>query len=273
MTEGEAIAALATYGVDPDDISITRRYSAGIPLGDVIAISPEVGLLVPPDQVFELVVSLGPAPAIRWTGDNASAIDAVLSQGLPAQAALICNFVYLDIPGETTRLNDSACTIPWDGHNWLGMGQFGTIEPVSETLEVFAQPVVLTLSGCEPEWITAARDTAYKGREVVIYRGVFDARTVELLDDPEELWSGYMDFMELEFSKNSGTLRLHCEHRMRRLARTYRWTDEGQRTRFSADRFFEFLWRIRKDQGKWGQRDIQYGGGGTSGNRGTKQKH
>jgi hypothetical protein len=268
MTEGEAIALLATYGVDPDDITISRQTHISTPLGDVISISPEVGTLVPPDQEFVLVVSLGPAAAMRWTGDNRETIDAVLSQGNPAQAALICNFVYLDIPDDPTRLNDSACTIRWNGYNWLGMGQFGTIEPVSETLEVFAQPVVLTLSGCEAAWVTAARDTAYKGREVVIYRGVFDSRTVELLDDPEELWSGYMDFMEIEVAKNLGAIRLHCEHRMRRLARTYRWTDEGQRTRHANDRFFEFTWRIRKDQAKWGTRDLDYAAGGASGRGG-----
>jgi hypothetical protein len=208
-----------------------------------------------------LVVSLGPSAAIRWTGTSADDVDAILSQAPKSQAALICNFVDLDIPGDRARLNDSGCTFNWGGHTWLGMGQFGTIEAVSETLEVFAQPLVLTLSGVEARFVTAARDTQYKGRDVVIYRGVFDARTVELLDTPEELWSGYMDYMEIEVSKGFGAIKLHCEHRLRRLAKAYRWTDEGQRQRFSADRFFEFTWRIRTDKAKWGSRDVAYGGG------------
>jgi hypothetical protein len=141
------------------------------------------------------------------------------------------------------------------------MGQFGTIEAVSETLEIFAQPLVLSLSGVESEYITTIRTPGYKGRDVTIYRGVFDARTVELLDTPEELWSGYLDFIEAETAKGMGTLKVHCEHRLRRLAKAYRWTDEGQRQRFAADRFFEFTWRIRTDKAKWGSRDVAYGGG------------
>ncbi len=276
MTEAEAIAYLQDLNDNEGTtLTWTVRYQVHAPtaVGDVIRTDPAFGEFVRPDEHVFIYVSREPNPAIRWTGANYESIDAVLSTPPASQAALICNFVFLDIPDDPTYLNDSACTIRWDGQDWLGMGQFGTIEPVSETLEVFAQPVVLTLSGCEPEWVTAARETVYKGREVVIYRGVFDPRTVELLDDPEELWSGYMDFMEIEVSKNAGAIRLHCEHRMRRLARTYRWTDEGQRTRFAADRFFEFLWRIRKDQAKWGSRDLQYGGGGGGATRRNPKPH
>lgn len=255
-------------------------YSASVVAGDVISSSPPPNTLVEPDAVITLTVSLGPIPASlsRWGG----AQDVVTGDPIKeiAAAKSIVNvvvFVDMDIPGDHVRVHSSIPTLKWGGHNWTGLGILGGIEAVSESLEVLAQPVRLTLSGVSPSLVSDIMNTLYHGSAVTLYVGLLDPDTYEFIDEPEELWSGYIDVMYIDVSRESSTIRVDCEHRLRRQPATSRYTDEDQRSHYAADRFFDKLHLIPSFTGRWGSRDTGYGGsagGGSLGSgRGNREHH
>lgn len=188
----------------------------------------------------------------RWTSaDNQTAA--------AASTVIMVVFADLDIPGDRLRLNDSPVTITWGGFDWGGLGQFGGIDVVGESLEIIAQPVKLTLSGVEPQYVQDAKDTAYHGQAITLYIGLFDTSTLDLIDTPEEIWSGYMDYMVIDVEKNSATITVNCEHRLRRQPKSSRYTDEDQRVTYSTDYFFNKLHLIPQYVGKWGTNTASFG--------------
>lgn len=190
----------------------------------------------------------------RWTS---SALEAAAE--LPTVVPVV--FVDLDIVGDRQRLNDSNITINWGGFDWSGVGTYGGIEVVSEGQDLIAQPVRLTLSGVESNLVTDARTTQYQGRDVVIYVGLLNTDTLALIDTPEEVWSGFMDVMRLEADHGVGRITLTCEHWLRVDPAASRYTDEQQQANYAGDRFFQFTHEIPGYVGKWGARDVGYGGG------------
>ena len=195
------------------------------------------------------------SPETRWTSQTNLAAAAATTVGL-------ITFVDLDIPGDRLRLHDNVGTITWGGYDWTGLGQYGGIEAVSESLEVIAQPVRLTLSGVEAQYITDAMTTQYHGQAVTVYIGMFSTSTMALVDTPEEDWSGFMDVMKIELDQGSAVIRLDCEHRLRRQPFAVRYTDEDQRRLYAGDIFFDKLHLIPQYRSKWGQANVGYGGGG-----------
>lgn len=237
-----------------------EAFSSTVAAGLVISIDPPVGTLVVPDQVVTLYVSRGAPPASRWTGGVPEVVDAALAPTVAAQHIVM--FVHIDWPGDPLYACDAGANFNWDDHEWLGLGEVGSIEAVSESLEVFAQPLRLRLSGVDPDIVEPALASDYEGSTVRVWLGVLNPDTYALLDEPEEVWSGFVDFMTIEGNQNVCTITVDCEHELRRQPVVSRWTDEDQRTRVSGDTFFDHLQDIPGYVSKWGARDMSFRGGG-----------
>lgn len=194
----------------------------------------------------------------RWTSSTHEA-------AAEAQSVRPVMFVDLEIPGDRQRLNDSNLTIPWNGFDWQGVGTYGGMEAIEEGQDLIAQPVKLTLSGVETNLITDAMTTQYQGQPVVIYVAPLNVDTLALTDPPEEVWSGFMDVMVGEADHGVGKITLTCEHWLRVDPAASRYTDEQQQVLFAGDRFFQFTHEIPGFVGKWGTRDVGYGGQGNFG--------
>jgi hypothetical protein len=182
-----------------------------------------------------------------------------------AQSVAMVVFADLDIVGDRLRIHDGVGTINWGGFDWLGVGSFGSVESIDESLEVIARPVHLKLSGVDPQLITDAMTTQYHERAVVLYIGLFNVTTLALIATPEEVWSGYMDVMTIDIDHNQAAIDLICEHRLRKLPNTSRYTDEDQRTLFAGDTLFDKLHLIPGHMAKWGSTNATYSSGGRSG--------
>lgn len=285
-TEADAITALEA--VNPDVLIVTTYSSSlTVPSGTVImqttsavAIEEAGGPAGSHGVQVTLVVSTGTGSvtllASRWTGagDPVAAAAAEAAAAAPSRAVQMVCFVYLDFPDYQVRVSDAGCNLVWGGFTWAGLGYLGSIEPITESLEVLAQPVRLALSGVESQYIAAAMDTEdnpYHGRDATIWVGLLDPYTLAFISEPEETWSGYMDVVSADGDHNSCVIRVDCEHRLRRLAAVTRYTDENQRAAHPTDTFFDHLYQV-KQPGKWGARDTNYAGGGGGRNPGPRQQ-
>jgi hypothetical protein len=167
----------------------------------------------------------------------------------------------LDFSSGHVRAHDGIGTIAWGGNSYDGLGKFGGIEVAEESIDLIARPVRLSLSGV-PEaslpaaLVSTALDEVYQGRSAILYLGLADNDTNELVDTPEILWEGMMDQMAVRLSEGSGSISLNCEHRLRRAPRIARYTNEDQQLIYPGDRFFDLVPKIAGYKAKWGARDV-----------------
>jgi len=146
---------------------------------------------------------------------------------------------------------------------FLGVGELGTIDSVEENVEVIARQITLTLSGADASLLTPALSQPYQNRTVTVYIGFFNAVSGKLVATPEVIWEGRINQQSVTLSKGEATVSMTCEHRLRREPRVARYTDADQKQVFPFDDFFNLTHTIEGFVGKWGQRDVGFGGGFT----------
>jgi hypothetical protein len=169
----------------------------------------------------------------------------------------------LDFISGHVRAHDGLGTINFGGFDYLGVGSFGGIEIAEESISVIAKPVTISLSGVDPALVATAVTEAYQGRSATIYLGMINAQTNALIDTPETLWEGRMDVMTVSLGPETGSIKLNCEHRLRREPRIARYTDADQQIAHPGDNFFNLIGKIPGFKGTWGTEGVANDGGGS----------
>lgn len=152
-------------------------------------------------------------------------------------------------------------TTETDPLQFLGVGELGSIDSVEENVEIIARQVTMTLSGLDARLLTPALTEQYQNRPVTIYLGFVNADTGRLIASPEVLWEGRINQQTVTLAKGEASLSMTCEHRLRREPRIARYTNADQQAAYAGDRFFDLVPTIEGYVGKWGQRDVGFGGG------------
>jgi hypothetical protein len=166
--------------------------------------------------------------------------------------------VSLDFTSGIVRAHDGIGPLTWGGNTYQGVGSFGGIETVEESVEIVARPLKLTLSGVDAGLVSTTMTETYQGRAVTVYTGFINTETNALIGTPETAWEGRMNQMSLSVSAGAATITLTCEHRLRREPRIARYTDQDQQLLFSGDRFFDLIPSIKGFIAKWGDRDAAW---------------
>lgn len=103
--------------------------------------------------------------------------------------------VWLDWPENEIRVHSSVGAIPWDGHDWLGVGGFGEVVIPEEAHGMASQPAQLKLVGL-PDDLDEQLEAPIRNRDGIIYFGAVTERGGNvLIGDPFPIYEGYMDAM------------------------------------------------------------------------------
>lgn len=144
----------------------------------------------------------------------------------------------------------------WDGDGmaelFLGVGEFGSISDVEEGAEVQSYSITLGLSGVPQENLSTALGEHYQGRDCRVWCGFFDQNYSGFVDDPELIFRGRIDVMEIDLVKQTIDLSAHSRLRDWERARVSRLTNEEQQNRFPSDRGLEFVAQMEEKQLVWG---------------------
>ena len=147
---------------------------------------------------------------------------------------------------------------------YSGVGTLGNITAITETTEVSAKGIELTLTGVPTEYVSLALSGSYRGRDVAVYMVVYSSSFSDY--DQINLFKGYMDQMTIEEGADTSIIKLKCENRLIALnrVRDLRYTDEIQKESYPTDKGLEFVSSL-------GLRDIYWGNSGpaSTGNTGT----
>jgi len=174
----------------------------------------------------------------------------------------------------TLRLWTGLGTLIYEGNEWFGTGNMLGVSTVQETMQMAATGASLTLSGVPSEVISLALQEPYQGRVCNIYFGMFAYGALQQEDEAyilmqdgakiglelretgvTEIFTGYMDMMDISEGPDSSTIQLNVESKLIDLERqrVARYTSEYQKSLYPLDRGLEFVESIQDLKLTWGR--------------------
>ncbi len=139
-----------------------------------------------------------------------------------------------------------------DGVNdWLGAGNLLDISSIEETAEMSVRGATITLSGVPTAILSLALSEPYQGRVCNIYFGVKGENVFN------NIFSGYMDQMNIEDGAETCTIELTVENKLIDLerARVARFTSGYQKSVYPNDKGLEFLEDMQGKPLTWGKKN------------------
>jgi hypothetical protein len=164
-------------------------------------------------------------------------------------------------------------TLVYDSVEWFGTGNLLDISSVEETTEISAKGATITLSGVPSEVISLALNEPYQGRICKIYFGIFSKGQILdegdnyiLLEDESkiylentdltEIFSGYMDQMNISENPDISTIELTVENKLVDLerSRVRRFTSAYQKSVYPNDLGLDFVEDLQDKDISWGRK-------------------
>lgn len=135
------------------------------------------------------------------------------------------------------------------GETYTGTGSLLNIAAAEEVGDLSAKGMVLTLTGLDSSIISIALQEPYQRRIAKVYLGEQSVTPVV------EIFSGFMDTMQISDEPETATIVLTIESKLVELerSRNWRYTDESHKARYSGDSFFSFVQSIQDQQVAWGR--------------------
>ena len=163
--------------------------------------------------------------------------------------------------------------LAYGGNTYTGTGDLLSISQITETADIQASGINVSLAGVKSSLIVIAKDHDYQGRPLTVSLGAFDA-SGSLIADPVIVFSGFMDTMTISESGQYSTISIAVENKLISFERSKvrRYTAEDQKIDYplklangndnpNYDAGFEFVTAIVQKEIIWG-RPTPIGGGG-----------
>jgi hypothetical protein len=163
-------------------------------------------------------------------------------------------FVEAQFSGGYVRAWTGMRPILWDGKSWTALGWFLGIGGISDSTNIEAAGLTLTLSGVPSELIAVAYGEFSQGRPCTVWLGFLDAAD-QLISDPVRASRARMDTIADEDTGETATISVAVENGLIDLGRlnVARYTNEEHQRLFPGDRGLEFIASFQGKQIAWGQ--------------------
>jgi hypothetical protein len=144
--------------------------------------------------------------------------------------------------------------INWNGQQWTGLGQLGTISAVEESSELAAVNVTFTLTNIPQDLLQDALSEVRQGNPVQLWFGTLGDNN-NVLADPLQIFAGRMDTPTIDEGALTGSISISVESRLIDLnrARERRYTHQDQQIDHPGDLGFQYVQQIQQWNGTWGK--------------------
>ena len=174
----------------------------------------------------------------------------------------------------TLRLWTGLGTLTHNSQEWVGTGTLLNISTVEEASEIAVKGATVTLSGIPSSVISLALSQPYQGRVCNLYFGMFTVNRLlqqssdyillqtgsKILLETDQtsisnIFSGYMDQMNILETPSTSTIELVVENRLIDLqrARIARFTSEYQKSLYPSDLGLDFVEDLQDKDISWGR--------------------
>lgn len=168
--------------------------------------------------------------------------------------------VKLEFDSGTQRYFSGAGTIQYLSETYIGIGEFGQIEPILEDKGVKMKGIRLALQGVDTTIIDISVNEAIQGRKAAIFLCGYDTELAAITDG-FEIFSGYMDTVEISRGTQASMI-LSIESIMAQfdLPNIRRFTSEDHKERYPGDKFFDLVSQTNELEIVWGNSAGNTGG-------------
>jgi len=183
--------------------------------------------------------------------------------------------IELEFDSGPLRLWTGVGTLVFEGVSYTGTGNLLDVSSIEETSEIAVRGATLTLSGVPTEVISLALQEPYQGRVSNVYFGMFSKGELQKEDDTyilledggkirlelqetglTEIFSGYMDEMNIDEGPETSTIELKVENKLIDLerARVRRFTSGYQKSVYPGDKGLDFVESLQDKEVVWGRK-------------------
>ena len=144
--------------------------------------------------------------------------------------------------------------LAFGGTTYTGVGDLLSISQVTETADISATGINVSITGIKTSFIAIAKNHEYQGRPLTVSLGAFNA-SGSLIADPVIVFSGFMDTMVIKEGAATSTISVNVENKLVAFerSRVRRYTAEDQKIDHPTDKGFEFVTSIVQKQIIWGR--------------------
>ena len=103
--------------------------------------------------------------------------------------------------------------IAFGGNTYTGTGDLLNISEITESAELQATGINVTLTGIKSSFLVIAKDEQYQGRELIVSFGAFTTAGA-LIADPAIVFSGFMDTMTITEAAEYSTITVAVENKL-----------------------------------------------------------
>lgn len=163
--------------------------------------------------------------------------------------------------------------LSYDSKTYVGAGTLLSIGGITESTDLQANGTTVALSGIGSALTQVARDEDYQGRMAYIKLGAMD-ENADVIANPIELFSGFMDVMNISEGGESSSIAVTIENRLIAFDRTNirRYTDQDQKIDYTSDYGLEHVTAIQEMEVRWGKPGYSGQGANTQGTRRSEGK-
>lgn len=144
-------------------------------------------------------------------------------------------------------------TLTWNGHDWLGVGEYANISAIPETVDVIAAGIKLSLSGIPSSLINMALTDLSQGKPARIWLITLDA-SGNVIADPYQVFAGHVDVPVVNEAAETATIEISVENGLIDLHRPRfrRYTPADQKVDYPYDQGFNYVAQLQQATISWG---------------------
>jgi hypothetical protein len=161
--------------------------------------------------------------------------------------------VALEYASGTQRLCSAPFPITAMGQVFEGVGTLGGVDPVRDQPGQGARPLTLSLSGIDPEAVSAALTENYRGRPGYVWVALLDVQH-QVIDEPLLVFKGRMDQQTIRLG-DTATIAVTMTSRTADWDRPkgLRFTDAAQKARYPLDQGLAYVAQMADRNVVWGR--------------------
>jgi hypothetical protein len=154
-------------------------------------------------------------------------------------------FVYIDWPGGAVRFWSGNGSKSWDSQTWEGVGHLGSIDKIAESVEKTDTGVELTLNYLDDDTRNEVNTNDPIGQDASIWLNLMNV-TTGAVSESKEVFTGYVDRVEIEDAGSTGVIKVRLAHEAARLktSRFFALSHSHQQFLFAGDLGMEFASRM-----------------------------
>lgn len=181
-------------------------------------------------------------------------LPAALSSELNATELKPFYAIELGFDSDTIRFWTGYGNITANSEEWIGSGTVLSISTSTETSDLAANGINITLSGLDTSLVALALLENYRGRPAKLYIGALDS-TNQPVSDLYQVFAGRMDILTIQEDGSTATISITIENVLIDLERprSRKYTNEEQLARYSGDNSLENVAKLADKQISWGK--------------------